>query len=328
LEKGTMLIRSPKYGLITLIPINADDIGGILLPGSQTLFSEKDFGTILIQEFNADHYSLRYSIFNFLKKITLLFQEEKTGIISRFLLKGSLSIKIRGEEKVHLREGQFILLSAIDNKETAVFDKGKEYRIFDTAYSIETLKQLVTSFPSLNEYISAGSSAKGSLKLQRPRFASPKMTEIVYDLLKCPYDENLRKLYFENKVNDFLFEMLVQTYKTKPVAAELEPKELDAVVNARNIILSDLKKHFTIPEISQQVQLNEFKLKAGFKQQFGTGIFEFLIQARMEKARKLLIETDKPIKEIASLTGYDHLTNFITAFGRYFEVTPGSLRRK
>ena len=323
-----MLVSSPKYGIITLEAVIPDNIPGLLLPGSKTLFCERDFGTIMIQEFETDHYSLRYNIFNFLKKITLLFKEEKTGIRSRFVLEGSLSIKTSGEEKVHLKEGQFVLLSGIDIDETVIFDKGKEYRLFNTEYSVDLLKRLVASFPSLNEFINNDGSPKAVLKINLPRFASSKMTEIVYDLLKCPYDENLRKLYFENKVNDFLFEVLAQTYKAEPGAVDLTPKEKDAIFNARSIILKDLRQHYTIQEISRQVQLNEFKLKAGFKQLFGTGMFECLLRARMEKAKKLLTETDKPMKEIASLTGYEFLTSFITAFRKYFDYTPGSLRRK
>ena len=323
-----MLISSPKYGIITLAPVIPDSISGLLLPGSETSTAETDFGTIFIQEFNTEHYSIRYNIFNFLKKITLLFSEERTGIRSRFVLEGSLNIKTNGKGKVHLKEGQFVLLSGLDKDETVIFDKGKEYRLFDTAYSVDLLKKLVASFPSLNEFISNDGTPKALLKINKPRYASSKMTEIVYDLLKCPYDEKLRKLYFENKINDFLFEVLAQTYKAEPGVVDLVQREKDAVFNARDIILTDLKQHFTIRQISEQVQLNEFKLKAGFKQLFGTGMFECLLRARMEKAKKLLIETDKPMKEIASLTGYEFLTSFITAFRKYFDYTPGSLRRK
>ncbi len=323
-----MLLRSPKYGIITLAPVIPDSISGLLLPGSETFSNETDFGTILIQEFNTEHYSIRYKIFNFLNKITLLFDEERTGIRSRFILEGSLNIKTSSKEKVHLKEGQFVLLNGIDTNETVIFDKGKEYRLFDTAYSIDLLKKLVASFPSLNEFISPDGTPKSLLKINKPRFASSKMTEIVYDLLKCPYDEKLQKLYFENKINDFLFEVLAQTYKAEPGVVELLQSEKDAVLTARDIILTDLKEHYTIRQISEQVQLNEFKLKAGFKQIFGTGVFECLLRARMEKAKKLLTETDKPMKEIVSLTGYEFLTSFITAFRKYFDYTPGSLRRK
>ena len=73
--------------------------------------------------------------------------------------------------------------------------------------------------------------------------------------------------------------------------------------------------------------MNEFKLKAGFKQVFGISMFDYLIKKRMQEARSLLLETDKPIKEIASLTGYSTKQSFLNAFKKYFHDTPGSFRK-
>ncbi|MEI9809095.1 MAG: helix-turn-helix domain-containing protein [Bacteroidota bacterium] len=47
----------------------------------------------------------------------------------------------------------------------------------------------------------------------------------------------------------------------------------------------------------------------------------------MQAARSLLLETDKPLKEIASLTGYSTKQSFMNAFKKYFNDTPGSFRK-
>ncbi len=282
----------------------------------------------MVQQIDAENYSFRYSVFNFIKKVTLIFQEETTWIRSQLILKGRLKVKTQEEINLYLREGQFLLFNSKNNFQTAHFEKGKEYWLFEADYSIELLKPLLLTFPSLNKFIDNFSTTNELLKIKQPRFATPEMTKIVYDLFRCPYDENLRKQYFENKVNDFLFEVLAKTFNGESSKGNLTQKENDAVLDARELILNDITKHFTIKEISQRVQLNEFKLKSGFKEVFGMGLFEFLLQARMEKARQLLIETDKPMKEIAALTGFEFLTNFIAAFRKYFGYTPGELRRK
>jgi AraC-like DNA-binding protein len=322
-----MKISSPQHGSIDLVPISPDDISGPLLPGSNILFCEKDFGTIMIQQYHAENYSLRYSIFNFIKKVSLLFSEEKSLLRTLLVQKGSFGIKTQSKSKTKLRESQFLLFNSGENQMETHFANGNEYQIFDATYSESLLHQLFENFPSLKEYLVSGNAKNIPPSFQKPFLSSHEMTKIVNDLLRCPYDENLRKIYFENKVNDFLFEVLVQTFKAKPTTGNLNQKENSAVFNARDIILADLAKHNSIREISQMVQLNEFKLKTGFKQIFGTGIFEFLLQARMKKARQLLIETDKPIKEIAALAGYGHLTNFITAFKNHFGHTPRELRK-
>jgi AraC-like DNA-binding protein len=65
----------------------------------------------------------------------------------------------------------------------------------------------------------------------------------------------------------------------------------------------------------------------GFSQFFKTGVFECFQRARMYKAKQLLLQTNKPIKEICTMAGYPRMSNFITAFRKFFKYTPGSLRR-
>jgi hypothetical protein len=67
-EPPTMLLTSPQYGHIALTPINSEDLPGPILPGSNTFFHENDFGTILIHQYNAENFSLRFGIFNLIKK--------------------------------------------------------------------------------------------------------------------------------------------------------------------------------------------------------------------------------------------------------------------
>jgi AraC-like DNA-binding protein len=298
------------------------------LPGSETTFCEREFGTMIIQEFNADHYSLRYAIFNFIKKVTLFFKEENSDLKTEIALKGAIKIKANAGKDVNLKQGEFALFRSSDNSRTILFEKGKEYRIFDTTYFAELLNELIESFPSLKDFINNTLLNNTKTAVRQLSFSSAKMIDLAYDILKCPHDESLRRLYFENKVNDQLFELIAQAYKKEPAENGLTQMETSAVVKARGIILKDITQHYTIPDISKQVQLNELKLKAGFKKIYGTGIFECLLEARMEGAKKLLIETDKPLKEIASLTGYEYLTNFAIAFRKYFGYTPGSVRKK
>src|SRR5262245_21050772 len=131
LERKYVKISSPKYGLIPLVPFNPTELVGFRLPGSETRIGEGEFGTIIIQEFNSRHYSLRYIIFNFLKKMSLLFEEEDSVIKSRLLLKGDIKIKSGRSKELHVKESQFALFHEANN-EAIHFDKENEFRIFDT----------------------------------------------------------------------------------------------------------------------------------------------------------------------------------------------------
>jgi AraC-like DNA-binding protein len=130
----------------------------------------------------------------------------------------------------------------------------------------------------------------------------------------------------ENVLRDlfnFLMEKVVDQMNEE-IPSELE---MEAARKAEELIMKNIRKHYTIPDIAKRVELNEYRLKYLFKYTFKSSIFHYLLRARMQKAIELLQYTNKPLQEIARLTGYSHLTNFITAFNKFFEFTPLTVRR-
>lgn len=79
--------------------------------------------------------------------------------------------------------------------------------------------------------------------------------------------------------------------------------------------------------LSRMVALNEFKLKAGFKQVFHTTIYEYLRQIRTEEAVELMKE-DLTLEQIAGNVGYKSLRGFTQAFTKCAGKTPAEWRRQ
>lgn len=321
-----MQIFSSKHGAITLEPVAPDNFPAPLIAGSNSFFAKKEYGSILLQEYSTELFSIRYSIFNFSKKISLLFNNENNGLRSLLALQNSTKIRFEKNKTLSLLQDQYVLVNG-GSTETITFNKTGEYKLFDTIFSQNLLKQLGSSFPALQQFFTGKAVPPGKPQIKAHRFAPHQLLGHAADILKSPYDESFRKFYFENKIRDFLFDLMVDAAEEKP-DTKVSNTESASLQKAKHIILSDISKHFTIQSLSRMVQLNEFKLKTGFKKQYGTGIFECLLEARMNKAKELLSDTEKPIKEIAALIGYDHLTSFITAFRKFFGFTPGSVRRK
>lgn len=319
-------IISSSYGPIVMEAVLPVGYNGLILPGGNIISSVKEFGTIIFQEIKTEEFLIRYNFFHFLQKLSLTQNEETYNLQVLMALKNELKQKIKSIGDCSLQQGQFTSLYGPRTEIKMLFKKEKEYYTFHTHYSTSLLEQLASVFPFLQEHIKT-ETAQNPVAISNPKWTTFQMQEIVQNILHCPYDENLRQFYYENKIKEFLFLILVQASKKEPEQKILS-NELDAVHHARAIILSDLEKHLTIPDISKKIGLNEFKLKMVFKQVFGIGVFETLLQARMQKARAYILETDKPIKEIASLIGYERITSFITAFRKHFGYTPASLRRK
>jgi AraC-like DNA-binding protein len=69
-------------------------------------------------------------------------------------------------------------------------------------------------------------------------------------------------------------------------------------------------------------------LSSVFKKETNMSFSEYLSQYRFNMAKKWLVETDMPIKEIAEKLTYNNPQNFIRSFRKQEDMTPGQYRSK
>lgn len=96
---------------------------------------------------------------------------------------------------------------------------------------------------------------------------------------------------------------------------------------AKAFIDKNNRLHHSIGEISHEVGMGTTKLKEGFKYYFGTGLYGYLREQRMQLALLLLQDRNKTIKLIAKETGFKYTSNFTKAFNKRFGITPGGFRK-
>jgi len=102
----------------------------------------------------------------------------------------------------------------------------------------------------------------------------------------------------------------------------LRSKDEEAIQHAANYLEKNPGISHTLHSISRAVHLNEFKLKQGFRKQFGTTVFGYLRQKRMDHARQLLGKGDLTVLEAAQAVGYSNPSHFARAFRSSFGVNP------
>ena len=103
--------------------------------------------------------------------------------------------------------------------------------------------------------------------------------------------------------------------------------DIECLEKARALVDADISRHYTISEITRYAGISATKLKAGFKQLFGTGLYHYQKELRLSKAKYLLENSDKTLKEISYSLGYKHTCNFITAFKQRFGKPPGKWQK-
>lgn len=99
----------------------------------------------------------------------------------------------------------------------------------------------------------------------------------------------------------------------------------DTIVKARELLLQHIGDPITIKELARKVATNECYLKKGFKEMFGTTIFDFYQSQRMEHAKYLLYDKGLSVTDVSSLLGYSSISHFSTAFKKHTGLKPCDL---
>jgi AraC family transcriptional regulator len=148
-------------------------------------------------------------------------------------------------------------------------------------------------------------------------------------LVTHSYSGSLENIFINAKMHELLLyslECLVdekeEGFSCKFLANELDREK---ILSAREVLLQHIGDPITIKELSRKVAINECYLKKGFKEIFGTTIFDFYQQQRMEHAKYLLYEKGLNVTDVSALLGYSSISHFSTAFKKHTGLKPCEL---
>lgn len=148
----------------------------------------------------------------------------------------------------------------------------------------------------------------------------------IYQMMHCERKGYMKKLFLEAKVIEMLMLQLEQYEQNTHTSTTLKPQDVDKIHAVKTILEEHTLQSFTLMELARQVGLNDFKLKKGFKEIFGTTVFGYLSDLRMEHARHLLLEEKKTVAEAADATGFSQPHHFSAAFKKKFGYLPSKLK--
>ncbi|MBC7904387.1 MAG: helix-turn-helix transcriptional regulator [Gemmatimonadaceae bacterium] len=114
----------------------------------------------------------------------------------------------------------------------------------------------------------------------------------------------------------------VEMFQCKFLANEADREK---IIKAREILLQHIGEPLTIRELSRKVAINECYLKKGFKELFGTTVFDYYQSQRMEHARYLLYEKGLSVTDVSMMLGYSSISHFSTAFKKHTGLKPCEL---
>jgi AraC family transcriptional regulator, transcriptional activator of the genes for pyochelin and ferripyochelin receptors len=162
------------------------------------------------------------------------------------------------------------------------------------------------------------------------RVITPEIFQVLQQILYCPYSGVLKRIYLQAKSQELMLLALLPFMGngSKVAPLKLKPDEVECLHRAKNVLIKRLGNPPTLKDLAQQAQLNERTLNEGFQQMFGTTVFRYLHEHRLEVARQLLATGDLRIEEVAQQVGFAHRGYFAKAFRKKFGLSPKAYRQQ
>ncbi|HWA33229.1 MAG TPA: AraC family transcriptional regulator [Cyclobacteriaceae bacterium] len=160
-------------------------------------------------------------------------------------------------------------------------------------------------------------------KFYDEREIPPHLLVELNQLFNVQLSESSNRLFYQGKV----LELLALYFSEKKPNTESCPflNDQDTVrkiKNAKEHLLKHVETPPTLKDLARIAGLNEYQLKAGFKEIYGNTVFGYLLDHKLDNARVLLDTKKYQVAEVAYQIGYTNPSHFISAFRKKFGVTP------
>ncbi len=136
---------------------------------------------------------------------------------------------------------------------------------------------------------------------------------------RCPVSEPM----ISKRINDLLTGAILALQQEKK-----QLKRLGAIDESVQFIAEHVEQPLTLEQLAASVSLSPFYFARLFKQETGFSPHEYIVRARVDKAKYLLISTSLPLKEIACRCGFGNECSFSTLFKKMSGCTPRGYRMR
>lgn len=101
----------------------------------------------------------------------------------------------------------------------------------------------------------------------------------------------------------------------------------DAIQQIKQYIYEHSHEDISLEAIGKRVGLSPFYISKLFKEQLGVNYIDFLTECRIDKAKKLMGDPDRSLKEITFEVGYHDPNYFSKVFKKMCDVSPTEYRK-
>ncbi len=133
----------------------------------------------------------------------------------------------------------------------------------------------------------------------------------------------------ETELNNAIGSAMKKLFPNEEFGVSNEPamSAEEVVEMIRDTIEKNYSDNIRIADFSDRFYFSREYLSKLFKQKYGLGIYEYLTNVRMERAKELLAMSDTRIRDISLRVGFADTNYFSKAFHNYTGKTPSEFRK-
>ncbi|WP_259065229.1 helix-turn-helix transcriptional regulator [Mucilaginibacter sp. X4EP1] len=266
---------------------------------------------------------------NFLDDIRIHRFQSATHVSLHFQLNGRSDARISGfPADVPMAKGEFNVMNCVQPESTFTFPKQQQYEYICIGLKPSFFQDLLLSCGNEYAHLFKNDIDKQSFSLfAGNRQINQWLRSNLGLLVQSPVPQGLLLPYLQAKISELTILALASG---NPVNEQqiLNAADKEKLYAVKNYLSASFLANLSLTGIAQQFAINEFKLKKGFREMFGTTVFGYLCKLRMEHAYYLVCQTDLPIGEVAAIVSYHSDAAFIRAFRQTFGSSPGQLSKR
>ncbi|WP_445731854.1 helix-turn-helix transcriptional regulator [Mariniflexile sp.] len=237
---------------------------------------------------------------------------------------------VKGTSKFVFNEGRYVL-NILEENSLLLYNPQRNLpinlEVNRNSWMVSVLisiKKFHGLFSQEADYISFLNEDNKDKKYYKDGSITPSMAIVLNQLINYNLNKSIKDLYFKGKAYE-----LLSLYFNRSEEANIEqcPFLVDEtnvikIRKAKEIIVARMAEPPSLQELADEIGLNLKKLKEGFKQIYGDSVFSFLLDYKMEVARKLLESGENNVNEVGLKVGYSTASHFIAAFKKKYGTTP------
>ncbi len=268
------------------------------------------------------------SIFILRRKNELRYSSDEPALRLQVSLRNSFYYQLEGLGDFVVHERGFTLNFVPFVRHRMQVRKQGSYTSFSIYYKLEHLLPLENSFAGLSEFLKKVEAGEAAHFNNSYCIADGNMALMIDNILACSYSGSLRQIYLNSAAMEILVLALLKITGERPrMPAAISKTDVEKIYAAKELLLRDMSKPVSLARLATVTGLSPYKLNNGFKAIYGMAVTDWLLEARMERAHRVLMQTDDPVNSVARESGYSHPHAFTLAFKKYFGYTPAFVQK-